>query len=130
MYGIVLRRIDRKQQQGMTTLGLIILVSFVSIFAFAFLRLTPVYLNYLKIVGVIDGVHEEFDGAGATAAQIKTSVRRRFDIESVGQIEARDVKMEAVDGGYKISAIYDHTAPFIANVYFTVKFDKSVIIRR
>ena len=130
MYGKVIRRIDRNRQEGMTTLGLVILLTFVGIFAFAFIRLTPVYLNYLKVAGVIDGVHAEFDGAGPTAAAIRTSVRRRFDIESVGQIEARDVKLEAVDGGYKVSATYDHTAPFISNVYFTVKFDKSVIIRR
>ena len=40
----------------MTTLGLIILVSFVGLFAFAGIRLAPVYLNYMKIVGVVDGV--------------------------------------------------------------------------
>lgn len=130
MYGKILRRTDRKRQEGMTTLGLVILLAFVGIFAFAGLRLTPVYLNYMKIVGVIDGVHEEFDGNAPTVSAIKTSLRRRFDIESVGEIEARDVKMEAVEGGYKVSATYDHTAPFISNVYFTVKFDKWVIIRR
>jgi len=130
MYGKVARRTSRNRQEGMTTLGLVILLAFVGIFAFACLRLTPVYLNYMKVVGVIDGVHEEFDGNSPSAAAIKTSVRRRFDIESVGEIEARDVKLEAVDGGYKVSATYDHTAPFISNIYFTVKFDKSVIVRR
>ena len=130
MNGTMLKRIDRKHQQGMTTLGLIILVTFVGLFAFAFLRLTPVYLNYMKVVGVIDGVQEEFDGNGPTASGIRRSIRRRFDIESVGEVVAKDVDMEAVDGGYKVSVQYDHTAPFISNIYFTVKFDKSVIIRR
>lgn len=130
MFTIIRRRADRKRQQGMTTLGLVILLVFVSIFAFAFLRLTPVYLNYFKVVGVVDGVYAEFDKNGATAANIRTSIRRRFDIESVGEIDAKDVKLEAVDGGYKVSAQYEHTAPFIANVYFTVKFDKAVTIRR
>ena len=123
-------RLNRNRQEGMTTLGLIILLSFVAIFAFAFLRLTPIYLNYFKVVGVVDGVYEEFDSQGATAAAIRTSIRRRFDIESVSEIEAKNVKLEAVDGGYKVTANYDHTAPFVSNIYFTVKFDKSVTIRR
>ena len=130
MNGRMLKRINRKRQQGMTTLGLIILVTFVGLFAFAGLRLTPVYLNYMKVVGVVDGVRDEFDGNGPTVPGIRTSIRRRFDIESVSEIVARDVKLEAVEGGYKVSVQYDHTAPFISNIYFTVKFDKFVIVRR
>ncbi len=73
----------RGRQEGMTTLGLIILVSFVGLFAFAFIRLTPVYLNYFKVVGVVDGAYKEFDGRGASAAALRNYVARRFDIESV-----------------------------------------------
>ena len=130
MNGMMHRRIDKKRQAGMTTVGLIVLALFVGIFAFAFLRLTPVYLNYMKIVGVVDGVFEEFDGQGPTSGAVKTSIRRRFDVESVGIITARDVVVTAVDGGLSVSAVYEHTAPFISNISFTVHFDKTVIIRR
>ena len=130
MNGRLLRRIDKKRQAGMTTLGLVILVVFVGIFAFALLRLTPIYLNYLKVVGVVDGVFEEFDGQGPTSGAVKTSIRRRFDVESVSIITARDVVVTGVDGGLSVSAVYDHTAPFISNISFTVHFDKTVIIRR
>ena len=119
-----------KRQAGMTTLGLLILVSFIGIFAFAGLRLTPVYLNYMKVAGVISGVHKEFDGANATRSAIRTSIARRFDIESVGEITARDVKVTKVDGGHEVAATYSHKAPFVANVSFVVDFDKRVIVRR
>ncbi len=121
---------DRKRQAGMTTLGIIVLLLFVGLFAFAFLRLTPVYLNYMKIVGVVDGVREEFDGQGPTSAAIRRSLRRRFDVESVGIITPRDVKVTSVDGGLQVSAVYDHTAPFISNISFMVHFDKTVVVRR
>ena len=55
----------RKRQAGMTTLGLIILVSFIGLFAFGFIRLTPVYLNYFKVANVVNGAQSEFDGKGA-----------------------------------------------------------------
>jgi hypothetical protein len=119
-----------RRQAGMTTLGLIILVAFLGTFAFAGLRLTPVYLNYMKIVGVVNGVYEEFDGTGASRSTIRSSLARRFDIDSVGEIEASDVKVTKVDGGHEVAAVYSHKAPFIANVSFLVDFEKRVLIRR
>ena len=47
---------NRRDQRGMTTLGLIILIAFVGIFVMAGIRLTPVYLNYMKVAGVVNGV--------------------------------------------------------------------------
>lgn len=119
-----------RRQRGMTTLGLIILIAFLGLFAFATLRLAPVYLNYLKVVGVINGVHEEFDGQNTSRSAIRTSVRRRFGVESVSVIGHKDVKITSVDGGFEVVAVYDHTEPFIGNIYFTVKFDKRALVRR
>lgn len=131
MYAISpLRPTLKHRQAGMTTLGVIILVSFVGLFAFAGLRLTPVYLNYMKVASVITGVHKEFDGADATRTAIRNSISRRFDIDSVGIITARDVKVTQVDGGHEVAATYSHKAPFIANVSFVVDFDKRVLVRR
>ena len=120
----------RERQAGMTTLGLIILVAFVGVFAFAGLRLAPVYLNYMKIAGIVDGVRAEFDGTGASGSAIRQSLARRFDIESAGEITARDIKVSKVDGGYEVAATYSHKAPFIANISFVVDFDKRELIRR
>jgi hypothetical protein len=120
----------RDGQKGVTTLGFIILATFLGLFAFAAIRLTPVYLNYMKIVGVVDGVYNEFDGQRATRSAIRGSISRRFDVESVGQITARDVTVTDVEGGIEVRAAYEHSTPFISNVSFTVHFDKSRVIRR
>jgi hypothetical protein len=114
----------------MTTLGLIILVAFIGLFAFAGIRLTPVYLNYMKVLGVLNGVHEEFDGTNPSRSAIRSSISRRFDVESVTEISAREITVTSVDKGYEVRANYSHTAPFIANVSFSVQFDKAVLVRR
>jgi hypothetical protein len=123
-------RRNRRDQRGMTTLGLIILVAFVGIFVMAGIRLTPVYLNYMKVAGVVNGVYEEFDGQNATAGIIRNSIIRRFSVESITQIGPRDVEVKPEDGGFMVIAAYDHTVPFIANVHFTVKFNESQLVRR
>ncbi len=129
-----LKALDRRrtmhQQAGMTTLGLVILVAFVGLFAFSAIRLTPVYLNYMKVASVINGVQEEFDGAGPTRSAIRNSIVRRFDIESVGVINAKDIEVTTVDGGFEVTAIYSHKADFIANISFLVDFDKRALIRK
>ena len=123
-------RIVPRRERGMTTLGMVILVSVIALVAFAALRLTPVYLNYMKVAGVINGVHDEFDGRNPTRSALRNSISRRFDVESVGEITARDVTVTAVDGGFEVRAQYDHVAPFIANVSFSVHFDRKALVRR
>ena len=118
------------REDGMTAIGIIILVIFVGLFAFGGLRLTPIYLNYMKVSGVLDGVYKEFDSQNPSRAVIRRSVQRRFDVESVAIITARDIKVTVDSGGFLVEAVYDHTVPFIGNIYFTVKFDEQVTIRR
>jgi hypothetical protein len=120
----------RSRQVGITAVGFLVLALFIGLFAFAAIRLTPVYLNYMKVAGVIDGVFKEFDSQNPSRNAIVISVRRRFDVESVSIITARDIKIINDGGGFKVEAVYDHTTPFIANVSFTVHFDKRVKVRR
>ncbi|MGB5258625.1 MAG: DUF4845 domain-containing protein [Woeseiaceae bacterium] len=118
------------RQSGMTTMGLVILVLFVGMFVFAGIRLTPVYLNYMKVASVVTGVQEEFDGNRPTSSQIRMSIERRFDIDSVAVIRAKDVQVKKVDSGFEVVAAYSHKADFIGNISFVVDFDKRVMIRR
>jgi len=118
------------RERGMTTIGFLILVVFVGMFAFGLIRLTPIYLNYIKVAGVLDGVYDEFDSQNPSRGAIRTSINRRFEVESVSVITDRDIKVTADNGGFLLVAQYDHTAPFLGNIYFTVRFDKQVIVRR
>jgi len=119
-----------RRQHGMTTLGVVILVAFMGIFAFAAIRLVPVYLNYMKVASIVSGVAQEFDGAGATSNMIRRSISNRFDIEMVSEIQSKDVTVTKVDGGYEVAAVYSHKAPFIANISFVVDFEERALVRR
>ena len=121
---------SRSRQAGITAVGFVLLAIFVGLFAFATMRLTPVYLNYVKVAGVLDGVFKEFDSQGPSRSALVTSIRRRFDVESVSVISSRDIKVVNEGGGFRVEAVYDHTTPFIGNISFTVHFDKRVTVRR
>lgn len=120
----------RRKQAGMTTVGLLILTVFIGMFGYAGLRLTPIYLNYVAIASVIDGVLKEYDGQNPTRTDIKKSISRRFDVESISLITARDVKVTSSGAGFQVAVVYDHKADFLGNVSFSVHFDKKVVVRR
>ena len=122
--------VNGRNIRGMTTLGMLILVVFIGMFAFAAIQLTPVYLNYLKVAGVVEGVKEEFDSQAPTISDIRRSIERRFSIESVAVISAKDVKVSPDSGGFVVSADYDHKVAYLGNVSFSVHFAKSALVRR
>lgn len=130
MNGSAIRKLNPSREHGMTTLGFMILVAFLGLFAFAAIRLTPVYLNYIKVAGVLDGVYDEFDSQNPSRGAIRTSINRRFEVESVSVITDREIKVTADSSGFLIQAQYDHTTPFLGNLFFTVRFDKEVLVRR
>jgi hypothetical protein len=119
-----------RKQAGMTSIGLLILAIFMGMFAYAAIRLTPLYLNYVKIAGIVNGVHKEFDSQNPTRNVLVKAISRRFDVESITNIKARDIKVTSDSGGFMVAAVYDHNAPFLGNVSFTVHFDKKALIRR
>ena len=125
-----LMRRTQSRQAGITTVGFLILAIFIGLFAFAAMRLAPVYLNYIKVAGVLEGVFKEFDSQNPSRATIRKSISRRFDVESVSVIAAKDIKVVSESGGFRIEAVYDHPAPFIGNVSFSIHFDKKVLVRR
>ena len=122
--------IHRRSERGMTTLGMLILVTFIGLFFFAGLRLLPVYLNYFKISGIVNGVVDEFEGQNASSVDIRNSIARRYEIEGIKAISVRDIKVIAASGGYEVSATYEHKAPFIGNMSFLIEFDKRELVRR
>jgi hypothetical protein len=119
-----------RKQAGMTTIGLLILVTFIGLFAYAGMRLTPLYLNYVKVVGIVNGVHKEFDSQNPSRNVLVKSISRRFDVESITNMKASDIKVTSDKGGFLVAAVYDDKAPFVGNVSFTVHFDKQALIRR
>ena len=120
----------RTQQKGMTFIGLLFTLAIIGVVVFAGLRLVPVYLEYLKVVSVMDGVSSDLDGTNPTLTEIRQGLESRLYIEGVKAVRTGDFKIEKADNGYRMKLNYEQTAPYIANVSFLVSFSKSVEVRR
>jgi hypothetical protein len=121
----------RKQQRGMTTIGLVMLLAVFGLIAFGVLQLIPVYLENMKVVQVLNQVKSDFEGQNASVAQIKTAIGKRVNIEDLRGFDWRnDFVISRSPNGYWITAEYDRKKAYVANVSLLVEFEHEVEITR
>ena len=117
-----------RRERGITLVGWLFLLTPLAICLYAGMRLTPVYLNYLKVSRTLQTLQTEFNSGGASEFAIETSISRHFEIDSVNYPTLRDISINRVPGGWRVVAAYYDYAPLFGNVTLRVAFDKSVIV--
>ncbi len=121
----------RKHQSGITTIGLIMLLAVFGLIGFGVLQMVPVYLENMKLVQLLKQVKIDHDGQNASLAEIKNTIYKRIDVESLRGINMReDFIFSRSPNGYLVSIEYSRKKTFIANVYLLAEFDHSVEITR
>jgi hypothetical protein len=113
----------------MTLLGILVLVVVVGGWVYAGIRLTPKYLEYMRVAATLEKVRDEYDSnPGSTEFMLRKAVERHFDIEMVEVITANDIEIKKDGGVFNMRANYEDTVPLAGNVSFLLEFDKSVVV--
>lgn len=120
----------RQRQQGMTAIGFIVIASLVAMIGYGGIRLIPIYLTQMKIVKLMNDLKDEYDGAGPTPARLMTEIGKRLNIDAVDYPSRQDFVISKSADGFLVKIDYQDEAPYLANIYLTVKFAKSVEISR
>ena len=119
----------RKYQRGVTMIGWLILFIPVAIVVYAGIRVSPLYLNYMKVVHSLDSVATEISNEGQTADGLRNAVDKHFQIESVDYPDKKDLKITRVNNVWQIEANYDDQSPLFANIAILITFDKIVKLK-
>jgi hypothetical protein len=119
----------RRRQRGMTFLGLLCIMVLVGIIGYAGMRLAPLYLNYMKVARTLDAAATEYKADSGDISGVNKSIDRHWEIEDITGVDSKDVEVKKEDGGLILHVAYDDTAPYIANVSFSVHFDKTVKVQ-
>ncbi len=118
----------RTRQRGLTFIGWLVLLIPLAIVAYAGIRLTPIYLNYMKVARSLDAVQTEFKADDASPGSIRNSLEKHFDIESVDYPTVKDINVNKDGRAWIIDASYDDQAPLFSNISIQVTFHKTVQI--
>jgi hypothetical protein len=119
----------RRHQRGVTTLGWLILLIPVAIVFYAGVRVTPLYLNYMKVTHTLEQIVTEIPNETATADGIRGSIGKHFDIDLVEYPDVKDLKITRANSVWQIQATYDDQAPLFANIFILITFDKVVKLK-
>lgn len=115
-----------QKQKGMTAIGWLIVLGLIAFFVLTALRLIPMYLEFGKVNSVLESVANEPGLAGKTKSEIIKLIDKRFDINDVSTVSARDAKIVKEDGVVKIRMDYERREEFLGNIDVVGKFSKEV----
>jgi hypothetical protein len=119
----------RRSQAGITALGILILGLLVGVVGFAVLKVTPMYIKNMRMDSILNDIQEELSGDGPTPQAIRAELSRRFSVEDI-HLDINALKITQSKNGWTLRVQYDDRAPYIANMYLVVAYDKQVEITR
>jgi Domain of unknown function (DUF4845) len=119
----------RRRQRGMTLIGMLTILALVGVIVYGGIRLTPAYLNYLKVSRAMSATAEEFKGDNPDPAALRRTLNKHWEIDDVDIVDTKDIEISKEDSGVIMHVAYDHPVPYIANVSLLVHFEKTVKVQ-
>src|SRR5262245_21032589 len=119
----------RSRQRGITFLGLVILAMLVGVVGLAGIKLVPMYIMDMKLSKALDGLTEELNGKEVTTQSIQYALYKRFSVQDIN-LPKDSVKIAPGGKGYTVRIQYENRAPYMADVWLMVVFDKQVEIHK
>lgn len=112
--------------RGMTLLSFLVIIAIAGLLGTLALRLAPVYLNHFKVVSSLEALQNQPGWAGNSREQILGALQKRWDIDSVDDVTAKDVGVSREGQTVRVRVTYAVTRPFIRNIDLVVHFDDAI----
>ena len=116
----------RKSQRGITVLGWMLLLIPIGIIGYAGIRVAPIYLNYFRVVKVLEQTASEAKGETVNPVDVHHSLERRFNVEYVDTPDAKDIDVHREGEHWVAIAKYEEVAPLFGNLSLLMEFNKQV----
>jgi len=116
--------LDRNRQNGMTFWGLLVIATLFIFFVVLFFKLLPPYMEYAKVKSALEGIAKQPGTSDLEKSQIKAAFDRRFNIDSVDDIDLnKALIVEKKPGSMTIRITYERRVPLAYNVTALIEFD-------
>jgi hypothetical protein len=116
--------LDRNRQNGMTFWGLLVIATLFIFFVVLFFKLLPPYMEYAKVKTALEGIAKQPGTSDLEKSQIKAAFDRRFNIDSVDDIDLnKALIVEKKPGSMTIRITYERRVPLAYNVTALIEFD-------
>ena len=116
------------RQSGLTLIGFAFVLIIAGFFAYAAMKLIPVYTEYFGVVKSMKSLQSQSGIESATIEDIRRKLNVNFDLQYVddASIPEKNIQLITKDGQHKLRIFYDKDVPFLYNVDLLVHFDNTV----
>ena len=119
-----------RKQNGLTLIGFFIVLTMVLFFAYAGMRVIPMYLEYYSLVQAMDTMKSEPKAKTMSPGQIKQNLRTKLWVSySDNNIQDKHIRISKKTNGINLRVKYEVRKPFMGNIDIIGHFDRSVILR-
>lgn len=112
-----------KKQEGMTGIGIAIILGLVAFFALIALRLFPIYMEHFSVTTHLGNLASDSATKNKSNEEILDKLNKSFQIDDVKNVKGEHVFIERHQGGGMTIAVeYEVRTPGIGNVDMVVSF--------
>ena len=121
---------NMRKQDGLTLLGFLIVLVVVLFFAYAAMRIVPMYLEYHALTNAMAKLEDDPYAKGMTPQKIKESITTSLWASyASNNIKPEHIHISKKSGGVTVRVAYEIREDFIANIDLIGSFDRSVVLK-
>ncbi len=116
-----------KKQRGMSVTALFLILSVVGIFSLVAIKVFPIYMENGQIVSAMSRLVEKSKQEEMSVAEVRQSLRSRFNIENIRVIDASYIDIEIQPNGDLLLYVeYEDRTSLFGNIDLIVSFEEEI----
>ena len=117
-----------KRQQGMTAIGVLVVLALIAFFTLLVLRLAPPYLENFNVSTSLKSLQQEVGIKDKSSGEIRNLLQRRLEINDVTNVKKENVTIskDAKSGLLKVAVAYEVRVHIMLNIDAVVVFSESI----
>ena len=120
-----------RNHSGLTLIGFLIVLVITLFFAYAAMRVVPMYLEYHALGNALELLQKDPASSSLSPSKIKQKIQMSLWASySSDNIKDSNVKISKTTEGVRVRVAYEVRKPFLGNIDIIGKFDKSVILSK
>jgi hypothetical protein len=118
-----------RNQKGITFIGWLFLLVPVAIVGYGVIRLTPVYLNSMKVSKALKETATDFKGdEQINPTMVRVALEKRFDVDSIDFPDVKSVVIAREGDQWVLASNYEDKVSLFKNLSLLVQFDKRAVV--
>lgn len=119
---------NKNRQQGMTTIGWMMVIALIAFFAVLSMRAFPIYMEGFKVKGALHSLKEQAGITQKTKGEIIKLLFNRFDIDDITHVTRDDIFIEKNNGVLTVTIDFEIRNHVMGNMDMVGVFHEEVTV--